>query len=34
MEQAARDDGTALQNETIEQLEKRWQIAKVRLAAD
>ena len=34
MEQAARDDGTALQNETIEQLEKRWQIAKERLAAD
>ena len=34
MEQAARDDGTALQNETIEQLEKRWQIAKARLAAD
>ena len=34
MEQGARDDGTALQNETIEQLEKRWQIAKARLAAD
>lgn len=34
MEQAALEEGTSLKDETLEQLEKRWQQAKAHLAAD
>jgi len=34
MEQAALEEGTSLKEETLEQLEKRWQQAKAHLAAD
>jgi len=34
MEQAALEEGSSLEEETLEQLEKRWQAAKARLAAD